>query len=72
MKKQLKTIILAACLLISNAIEANTLMSPGTAFEPVVVESARELTPHYPSSATLVLSELSYLEEIKMIDLHER
>ena len=69
MKKQLKTIILAAFLLISNAIEANTLMSPGTAFEPVVVESARELTPHYPSSATLVLSELSYLEEIKIIDL---
>ena len=43
--------------------------SPGMVIRPRVVESARDMMHFYPSSATLVLPELSLSEEQKIMDL---
>ena len=66
--KQLLVVIVA--LLASGRLMGDSVpMSPGIAIQPRVIESARDLMHIYPSSATLVLPELSVSEEHEIIDL---
>ena len=57
------------CLFATATIEADVPMSPGTFFQPTVVESAREMMWLYPSSATLVLPQLNVQEKQEIADL---
>ena len=50
-------------------VAADMPMSPGTPFQPAVVESAREMMWLYPSSATLVLPRLNDQEEQEIANL---
>ena len=69
MRKQLKIIGATIGLFAAATIEADMPMSPGTFFQPMVIESAREMMWLYPSSATLVLPRLNAQEKQEIADL---
>ena len=69
MRRQLEMIGATICLSVAATIEADVPMSPGTYFQPTVIESAREMMWLYPSSATLVLPRLNAQEKQEIADL---
>ena len=69
MRKYLRVTLSLIGLFVATAVEADMPMSPGTPFQPAVVESAREMMWLYPSSATLVLPRLNDQEEQEIANL---
>ncbi len=69
MREHLRITVSAIFLLVATTVEADVPMSPGTFFQPAVVESAREMMWLYPSSATLVLPQLNDQEEQEIANL---
>ncbi|MBC6413821.1 MAG: cadherin-like beta sandwich domain-containing protein, partial [Chromatiales bacterium] len=64
-----KLSVAIAIFLIFSAAEAYMPAQPSATFEPKTIQSAREMMYLYPDDATIVLPELSYQEQLEIVDL---